>query len=318
MLTRRSGCVARCTRHPRRPRARSCASRPFDTSPKLTSFLRFVVESTLAGQGERLKGYTIGVEALGRGENFDPQIDPIVRVEAIRLRAALARYYAGDGVARSRRHRNAARPLRAAFRLARRARGRGASSVGDAVRCSRGSHPARVPQRAALAALGARLLPPRNRIAARAPDGRQTNKLKARLPRGLADRGPAEIAATRRMIEAIRAVYERYGFEPVETPAIEYTDALGKFLPDQDRPNEGVFSFQDDDEQWLSLRYDLTAPLARYVAENFDALPKPYRAIGSAGCSATRSRARAASASSCSSTPTRWARAAWPPTPRFA
>ena len=74
-------------------------------------------------------------------------------------------------------------------------------------------------------------------------------------------------------------MYERYGFEPVETPAIEYTDALGKFLPDQDRPNEGVFSFQDDDEQWLSLRYDLTAPLARYVAENFDSLPKPYRSL---------------------------------------
>src|SRR5262245_36370160 len=103
------------------------------------------------------------------------------------------------------------------------------------------------------------------------------NKIKARLPRGLAARAPAEIAATRRMLEAIRAVYERYGFDPVETPAIEYTDALGKFLPDQDRPNEGVFSFQDDDEQWLSLRYDLTAPLARYVAENFDSLPKPYR-----------------------------------------
>ena len=79
------------------------------------------------------------------------------------------------------------------------------------------------------------------------------------------------------MLETIRRVFERYGFEPVETPAIEYTDALGKFLPDQDRPNEGVFSFQDDDEQWMSLRYDLTAPLARYVAENFDALPKPYR-----------------------------------------
>jgi histidyl-tRNA synthetase len=106
---------------------------------------------------------------------------------------------------------------------------------------------------------------------------RKPDKLKARLPRGLFDRGPAEIAATRRMIERIRAVYELYGFEPVETPAIEYTDALGKFLPDQDRPNEGVFSFQDDDEQWLSLRYDLTAPLARYVAENFDTLPKPYR-----------------------------------------
>ena len=106
---------------------------------------------------------------------------------------------------------------------------------------------------------------------------KEANRLKARLPRGFADRGAAEIAATRQMIETIRQVYERYGFEPVETPAIEYTDALGKFLPDQDRPNEGVFSFQDDDEQWLSLRYDLTAPLARYVAENFDSLPKPYR-----------------------------------------
>jgi histidyl-tRNA synthetase len=106
---------------------------------------------------------------------------------------------------------------------------------------------------------------------------KKTQKLKARLPRGLADRGPAEIAATRAMVEKIREVYQRYGFEPVETPAMEFTDALGKFLPDQDRPNEGVFSFQDDDEQWISLRYDLTAPLARYVAENFDSLPKPYR-----------------------------------------
>src|SRR5277367_1697332 len=105
----------------------------------------------------------------------------------------------------------------------------------------------------------------------------KSNKLKARLPRGLEDRTPGEIAATRGMLETIRKVYELYGFEPVETPAFEYTDALGKFLPDQDRPNEGVFSFTDDDEQWLSLRYDLTAPLARYVAENFDQLPKPYR-----------------------------------------
>jgi histidyl-tRNA synthetase len=105
----------------------------------------------------------------------------------------------------------------------------------------------------------------------------KTNKLRARLPRGLADRSPAEIIATRRMLDCIRQLWERYGFEPVETPAIEYSDALGKFLPDQDRPNEGVFSFEDDDQQWLSLRYDLTAPLARYVAQNFDSLPKPYR-----------------------------------------
>ncbi len=99
----------------------------------------------------------------------------------------------------------------------------------------------------------------------------------AKLPRGFADYGPADIAATEKMLAAIKESYALYGFEPVETPFIEYTEALGKFLPDQDRPNEGVFSFQDDDEQWLSLRYDLTAPLARYVAENFDRLPKPYR-----------------------------------------
>jgi histidyl-tRNA synthetase len=108
---------------------------------------------------------------------------------------------------------------------------------------------------------------------------KKPQKLKARLPRGLEDRGPAAINATRAMTDRIRAVYERYGFEPVETPAFEYTDALGKFLPDQDRPNEGVFSFQDDDEQWISLRYDLTAPLARYVAERYgtENIVLPYR-----------------------------------------
>ena len=107
----------------------------------------------------------------------------------------------------------------------------------------------------------------------------ETNKPKveARTPRGLADREAGELAATGRMLDVIRSVYELYGFEALETPAIEYTDALGKFLPDQDRPNEGVFSFQDDDEQWLSLRYDLTAPLARFVAQNYDRIPKPYR-----------------------------------------
>jgi histidyl-tRNA synthetase len=99
----------------------------------------------------------------------------------------------------------------------------------------------------------------------------------ARLPKGFLDTPGEDIRATRAMLDRIREVYERYGFEPLETPAIEYTDALGKFLPDQDRPNEGVFSFQDEDSQWLSLRYDLTAPLARYVAENFDRLPKPFR-----------------------------------------
>jgi histidyl-tRNA synthetase len=100
---------------------------------------------------------------------------------------------------------------------------------------------------------------------------------KARAPRGFRDRSAAEIAAERACLDTIRRVFESWGFEALETPAFEYTDALGKFLPDLDRPNEGVFSLQDEDGQWLSLRYDLTAPLARYVAENFQHFPKPFR-----------------------------------------
>ncbi|WP_296200426.1 histidine--tRNA ligase [uncultured Hyphomicrobium sp.] len=108
------------------------------------------------------------------------------------------------------------------------------------------------------------------------PD-KTAQKPKARLPKGMRDIGASELRQTHAMLETIRGVYERYGFEPLETPAFEYTDALGKFLPDSDRPNEGVFSFQDEDEQWLSLRYDLTAPLARHVAENYQDMPKPFR-----------------------------------------
>lgn len=106
---------------------------------------------------------------------------------------------------------------------------------------------------------------------------KKTVRPKARLPKGLKDTEAPELRALQRMLDGIREVYESYGFEPLETPALEYTDALGKFLPDQDRPNEGVFSFEDEDGQWLSLRYDLTAPLARYVAQNYDVLPKPFR-----------------------------------------
>jgi histidyl-tRNA synthetase len=105
----------------------------------------------------------------------------------------------------------------------------------------------------------------------------KTFKPKARVAKGFRDVGPDEIRGLRAMLATIQGVYESYGFEPVEQPFIEYTEALGKFLPDQDRPNAGVFSFQDDDDQWLSLRYDLTAPLARYVAENNQKLPTPFR-----------------------------------------
>ena len=121
-----------------------------------------------------------------------------------------------------------------------------------------------LPPRQAATAIG--LMPPR-----------QAATAMARLPKGMRDVGPAEVRGMERMLAKIRGVYELYGFEPLATSALEFSDALGKFLPDQERPNAGVFSFQDEDGDWLSLRYDLTAPLARYVAENFDRLPKPYR-----------------------------------------
>ena len=99
----------------------------------------------------------------------------------------------------------------------------------------------------------------------------------ARAPRGFSDRRAGDLRAERRILEAVSRVYESYGFELLETGAFEYADALGKFLPDADRPNEGVFALQDDDEQWMALRYDLTAPLARFAAENWEALAKPFR-----------------------------------------
>ncbi len=105
----------------------------------------------------------------------------------------------------------------------------------------------------------------------------KTFRPKARRPKGLEDRFAALARAEADLLRAASTVYERHGFEPLSTPALEYADCLGKFLPDDDRPNEGVFAFPDDDKQWMALRYDLTAPLARFVAENYDGLPKPLR-----------------------------------------
>jgi histidyl-tRNA synthetase len=99
----------------------------------------------------------------------------------------------------------------------------------------------------------------------------------ARAPRGFNDRRARDVVSERAILAAVSGVYERWGFEPLETGAFEYVDALGKFLPDTDRPNEGVFALQDDDEQWVALRYDLTAPLARFAAQNWETLPKPFR-----------------------------------------
>ena len=104
----------------------------------------------------------------------------------------------------------------------------------------------------------------------------------ARSPRGFADRRGRDLIAERRIVARVSEVYERWGFEPLETGAFEYADALGKFLPDADRPNEGVFALQDDPDsegngQWMALRYDLTAPLARFAAQTWETLPKPFR-----------------------------------------
>jgi histidyl-tRNA synthetase len=108
-------------------------------------------------------------------------------------------------------------------------------------------------------------------------DESSTFRPEARVPRGLQDRRARDLRAERAILAAVSGVYERYGFEPLDTSAFEYADALGKFLPDSDRPNEGVFALQDDDEQWMALRYDLTAPLARFAAQNWETLPKPFR-----------------------------------------
>src|ERR1700749_3412400 len=99
----------------------------------------------------------------------------------------------------------------------------------------------------------------------------------ARAPRGFADKGAPDLRAERQILAGVSKGYERYGFEPLDTGAFEYADAVGKCLPDADRPNEGVFARQDADEQWMALRYDLTAPLARFAAENWETLPKPFR-----------------------------------------
>ncbi len=103
------------------------------------------------------------------------------------------------------------------------------------------------------------------------------NALSARVAKGFKDTLADDLRHRARMIDTIRDVYERYGFEPLETPAVEYVDVLGKFLPEQDQPDGGIFALRDNDEQWISLRYDLTAPLSRFVAERWKEMSLPFR-----------------------------------------
>jgi histidyl-tRNA synthetase len=100
---------------------------------------------------------------------------------------------------------------------------------------------------------------------------------RAETPKGFRDYFGADVTERKAMLDKIAEVYHRYGFDPLETSAVETVEALGKFLPDVDRPNEGVFAWQDEDQDWLALRYDLTAPLARVAAQYRNDLPSPYR-----------------------------------------
>ena len=102
------------------------------------------------------------------------------------------------------------------------------------------------------------------------------NKLSKELPLGFVDRQEKELLVRDFIISNIKEVMIKYGFQYLETPSFEYSESIGKFLPDKDRPDEGVFSFKDE-SKWLSLRYDLTAPLARYVAKNYLEIPKPFK-----------------------------------------
>jgi len=106
---------------------------------------------------------------------------------------------------------------------------------------------------------------------------KNNNKPKAILPRGFKDSEKQILTLRKIVTEVIEEECQKFGFVELETSSIEYTDSLGKFLPDIDRPSGGVFSLQDEDGQWLSLRYDLTAPLARYVAQNYQNLVKPFK-----------------------------------------
>ena len=100
---------------------------------------------------------------------------------------------------------------------------------------------------------------------------------KALPPKGFRDYFGSEVIERGEMLRQIAEVYHRYGFDPLETAAVETVEALGKFLPDVDRPNAGVFAWQDEDTNWMALRYDLTAPLARVYAQFRNDLPSPYR-----------------------------------------
>jgi hypothetical protein len=144
-----------------------------------------------------------------------------------------------------------------------------------------------------------------------AKDKSKPRRPRAETPKGFRDYFGAEVRARAAMLARVTEVYHAWGFEPLETSAVETVEALGKFLPDVDRPNQGVFAWQDEDETWLALRYDLTAPLARVYAQHRQSLPTPYRPyqVGPVWRDEKPGPGRFRTSS---------APPAWPPTPRSA
>ena len=144
---------------------------------------------------------------------------------------------------------------------------------------------------------------------------------RAETPKGFRDYFGAEVRERTEMLTAIAGVYHRYGFEALESSAVETVEALGKFLPDVERPNAGVFAWQEDEGEgdWLALRYDLTAPLARVYAQHPQRpADPPIGAMLWGRSGGTKSRGRDGFASSINAMPTRWAARRWPRTPRYA
>ena len=147
---------------------------------------------------------------------------------------------------------------------------------------------------------------------------------RAVTPKGFRDYFGAEVEGRAEMLRKIAGVYHRYGFEALESSAVETVEALGKFLPDVDRPNEGVFAWQEAEVpgggggDWLALRYDLTAPLARVYAQHRKTYRRPIAATPWGRSGATRNRGRGGSGSSINAMRIRSGPGPSPPTPRSA
>ena len=103
------------------------------------------------------------------------------------------------------------------------------------------------------------------------------NKLVPGLPSGFEDRWDKKLLLKKKLLKAIEKNFIKFGAEALETPSFEISENIGSFLAeDEANPMSDVFSFQDGEKN-ITLRYDLSSPLARFVAQNNQELPLPYK-----------------------------------------